>query len=108
VICEAWDVVVVPFPFTDRAAQKKRPSVVLSRSSFNRRGFTVMAMITTAETGWPGDTPIVELKSAGLHTPCIVRLKLFTLDNRLVLRRAGRLGAADQSKVLKEFKALLV
>ena len=33
---EAYDVVVVPFPFSDRAASKRRPALVLSdRAAFN-------------------------------------------------------------------------
>ena len=32
---QAFDVVVVPFPFTDRTAGKRRPAIVLSTQSFN-------------------------------------------------------------------------
>ena len=34
-ICDLGDVVIVPFPFVDTAAEKRRPSVVLSREAFN-------------------------------------------------------------------------
>lgn len=48
---EAFDVVVVPFPFTDRSTTKRRPALVLSdRDMFNARvGQVVMAMITSAK-----------------------------------------------------------
>lgn len=34
--CEPFDVVVVPFPFTDRRAAKRRPALALSSAGFNR------------------------------------------------------------------------
>ena len=90
-IFNRFDVVVVPFPFTDKAATKRRPALVLSDSAtFNQRaGHSVMAMITSAvENIWPHDVSIADLKAAGLSVPCSVRFKLFTMDNRLVLRVA--------------------
>ncbi|MBI5440414.1 MAG: type II toxin-antitoxin system PemK/MazF family toxin [Deltaproteobacteria bacterium] len=94
--CERWDVVVVPFPFTDKVGSKKRPALVLSVPAFNYAGHTVLAMITSkGHSPWPGDTTIRDLAAAGLRVPCLVRLKLFTLDNRLILSRLGTLGEAD-------------
>lgn len=99
--CEQGDVAVVPFPFAERPGTKRRPALVLSSAHFNRSaGHTVLAMITTSsDPKWPGDVAIESLEESGLPRPCIVRLKLFTLDNRLLLRRAGRLGAEDRRKV---------
>ena len=98
--CEEWDVVLVPFPFSEKPGEKKRPALVLSKPVFNERGHSVLAMITTvAHDSWPGDTTLSGYQPAGLHTPCIVRLKLFTLDNRLILRRIGRLTPEDRRAV---------
>ncbi|RME20228.1 MAG: type II toxin-antitoxin system PemK/MazF family toxin [Deltaproteobacteria bacterium] len=99
---ERFDVVRVPFPFTDRTASKNRPALVLSGSkSFNSRArHSVMAMITSASHGdWSLDCKIEDLRSAGLPAPSKVRFKLFTLDHRLVRGRLGRLAARDREKV---------
>ena len=106
-ICEALEVVIVPFPFTDRATQKRRPAVVLSEKSFNRHGHSLMAMITSSRTLWPSDSPITNLASCGLSGACLVRLKLFTLDNRLIVRRIGRLSEPDKSQVAGGLKTIL-
>lgn len=105
----AFDVVIVPFPFTDRNASKRRPALVLSGAAFNLAAqHSVLAMITSADQSpWPGDCPIQNLDSAGLATPCLVRLKLFTLDHRLIIRKAGCLAATDQKQLRGAWKGLL-
>lgn len=75
-----FDVVVVPFPFTDRLATKKRPALVLSNAENfgDRIGHSVLAMITSAKNPpWPLDVEISDLKAAGLPAPSKVRMKLF-------------------------------
>ena len=92
-----WDVVVVPFPFVERAGAKRRPALVVSAAAFAPSGHVVLAMITTgAKRQWPGDVELADYRDAGLHRQCILRLKLFTLDARLILRTLGRLSAADR------------
>ena len=98
--CEAGDVAVVPFPFAERPGVKRRPALALSKRSFNEAGHTIFAMITTrTHAPWPGDVVIVDPDAAGLPRPCIVRLKLFTLDNRVILRRIGCLCEVDRAGI---------
>ena len=82
-----WDVVVVPFPFTDGPGNKRRPAVVISPGDFNQEaGHSVLVMITSAgHSTWPGDLAL-DHKRLGLHKPCMLRMKFFTLDNRLIER----------------------
>lgn len=99
-ICEPGDVAVVPFPFAERPGTKRRPAVALSSRPFNDAGHTVFAMITTkTHAPWPGDVAIEHLEAAGLSYPCMVRLKVFTLDNRLIISRAGTLALRDRRAV---------
>lgn len=95
---DQWQVVVVPFPFADRSAHRRRPALVVSRPDAmgNVIGHSVLAMITSAgHCRWPLDVPVSDLGRAGLPAPSVVRMKLFTLDDRLIERSAGTLGAAD-------------
>ena len=71
-ICNRWDVVVVPFPFIDKPADKKRPAVVLSSLDFNQGGYTVMAMtsyneITVVGAGVQVRPVFVALNAPPLH-----------------------------------------
>ncbi len=107
---EAYDVVVVPFPFTDRSTTKRRPALVLSDAgSFNKRvGQSVLAMITSARnSNWPLDVEIGDLDSAGLPSASVVRMKPFTLDDQLVIRKAGRLTGNDRKAVVTTLYRLL-
>ena len=107
---EAFDVVVVPFPFTDRSTTKRRPALVLSDDkAFNRQtGNLVLAMTTSiGNADWPLDVEVGDLDSAGLASASVVRMKLFTLDNRLVIRKAGKLAQQDRRNVAVALRWLL-
>ncbi len=108
-ICEAGDIVVVPFPFTDMPVSKVRPALVISSVRSNEdEGDTLLAMITTASGGErPGDTPLQDLDEAGLRMSCVVRMKLFTLDNRLIARRIGRLSLGDRSQAAAAIRTMI-
>lgn len=106
---EPYDIVVVPFPFSDRNASKRRPALVVGSSEFNRtHDHSLLAMITSATgTPWASDVALAEWQSAGLTVPCRLRFKLFTLDNALVLRRIGRLTQSDAVAVRTALRRFL-
>lgn len=108
-ICEAGDVAIVPFPFTDMAVAKPRPALVLSALKTNgESGNTIFAMITTAaKSHWPTDVPLADAQATGLAAASLVRLKLFTLDNRLVSRKIGALSPRDRLAVRKMLRAVV-
>lgn len=99
-VCNPWEIVVVPFPFSDGPGTKRRPALVLSPADFNRQsGHSILAMITSAErSAWPGDIPL-DPALLGLHKPCVIRMKLFTIDNLLIVKSIGKLPVAAQSNV---------
>jgi len=96
-ISNQWDIVRVPFPFTDREASKKRPALVLSQAGFNAAsGHTVMAMITKRDNNaWPQDYDVQHWAEAGLRLPSWIRIKLFTIENGLIVDQLGRLQPID-------------
>ncbi len=97
---ETLDVVVVPFPFTDRPAVKRRSAVVVSSTEFNKaHEGKILAMVTSATARWETDVPLQGWGQAGLHVVCWVRFKLFTLDEDLTLRKTGTLSKRDGEAV---------
>lgn len=98
----SYDVVLVPFPFSDRLAEKRRPAVVVSRPSLQRdHGHVWLTMVTSARHDpWDADVPIADLASAGLPSPSVVRTaKITTVEASRILRRLGRLDAATTHAV---------
>lgn len=92
----AFDVIVVPFPFTDRDTTKRRPALVISNALFNQQhDQLILAMITTTDNVWPSDVPLVNWQDVGLKVSCHLRLKLFTLDQNLIIRTVGHLSSQD-------------
>ncbi len=109
-IYKSFDVVVVPFPFTDQNTNKRRPALILSDYEiFNYvTQNCVMAMITSAKNPeWPLDVNIGSIKKAGLPAPSKVRMKLFTLDSRLIVKKIGGLAAKDREAVKKSLTELM-
>ena len=107
---EAGAVICVPFPFTDRAMQKRRPALVLSVQSFNEsHAHVVLAMITSAKNlPWASDVNITDLALAGLPSASVVRFKIFTIDERLVLGTLGKLANADKAAIKKRVANILL
>ena len=92
------DVILVPFPFGERAGGKKRPALVLSASEHNQAtGELVIAQITSRvdSPARPGDYHIQSWRDANLPRPALVRSRLATVKSCLVLRKLGKLTDAD-------------
>ncbi len=106
---EFFDVVLVPFPFTDLGQEKRRPALIISSKEFFQKEIehSVLAMITSAKnSSWPLDVDISDLEQAGLPAPSVVRMKLFTLDHTCIIRALGKLDAKDRIAVKKSLKKL--
>ena len=66
-----------------------------------------MAMITSARnTPWPNDIKITDLSSAGLKKASVIRMKLFTIDHKLILERLGTLSKKDLLSLQKTSKLI--
>jgi mRNA interferase MazF len=102
-IYKPYDVIAVPFPFTDKHQTKRRPAVVLSSIKHQKEtGHCSLLMITSASNkGWVSDLEIQNLEEAGLSHDSVMRQKIFTIDSRLIARKIGRLHLVDSQR-LKE------
>lgn len=97
----AWDVVVVPFPYADRMAEKRRPALVISAPPLHAFGLLWVAMITSADNEpWSCDVPVADLGRAGLPAASVVRpAKVACIEPSRVVRRAGHLAAPNARAV---------
>ena len=106
---DAFEIVVVPFPYADRLAEKRRPALVISNRKLAPFGLIWVAMITSAENApWAYDVTIANLARAGLPAPSVVRTaKIACIEPARVERRAGRLDKATAKAVAQKLKGFL-
>jgi mRNA-degrading endonuclease toxin of MazEF toxin-antitoxin module len=106
---DAFDIVVVPFPYADRLAEKRRPALVISNRKLAPFGLIWVAMITSADNApWSSDVAIVDLARAGLPAPSVVRTaKIACIEPARIERRAGRLDKATAKVVAQKLKGFL-
>lgn len=106
---DAFHIVVVPFPYADRLAEKRRPALVISNRKLAAHGLIWVAMITSADNeAWPGDVAITDLKRAGLPAPSVVRpAKIACIEPARIERRAGRLDKTAAKLVAQRLRGFL-
>ena len=105
-----FDVIIVPFPYSDSPKSKHRPALVLSGSdAFDGKvEHSVCAMITSAKNkSWPLDVEITNLKASGLPVPSVVRMKIFTIDHQIIKEKIGELAAKDRALVTKSLQTVI-
>ena len=98
------DVVVIPFPFSDLSASKKRPAVVVADLTGDDR---IMAQITSIARA---DNYAISLEAKDFkngelpHSSMIRPNKLFTADRSIVSYKTGSIN----DKKIKEIEKTLV
>jgi mRNA interferase MazF len=96
------DVVLIPFPFTNLAATKTRPAVVVGSATYhNARPDLLLAYVSSqvAKAVAPIDYLLSDWQAAGLLKPSFVRPKVAAIESSLVVHQAGRLSAHDLAEV---------
>ncbi|MBI5162453.1 MAG: type II toxin-antitoxin system PemK/MazF family toxin [Magnetospirillum sp.] len=98
---DAWDIVKVPFPYTDRPVRQRRPALVIAAKGLQEHhGLLWVLMITSAENrGWPGDVEIADLHQAALPAPSVIRTaKIATIEAKEA-ERIGNLEGESRMRV---------
>jgi len=107
---EPGDVVLVPFPFTDQSATKKRPAVVISSKAYNTERPDLVIMAVTSQlksTPILGEVIVQDWQAAGLLKPSAIKPVITTIEKPLVIRTMGRLQDRDQQALQDALKIIL-
>ena len=81
---EFCDIILVPFPFTDQSATKKRPAVVISSKPY-----------------------IQDRQAAGLLKPSAIKPVITTIEKSLIIQTLGRLNDYDRNALQENLKVIL-
>ena len=104
------DVILVPFPFTDQSASKKRPGVVVSSPGYNdARPDVIVMAITSQLRGATGthEMRVGKWQEAGLLKPSAIKPVIATIEQALIRQTLGVLDANDQVALRSVIAAIL-
>ena len=107
--CEPWDVVRVPFPYTDRPVRQWRPAVVVAAGHLAAtHGLLWVLMVTSADNRrWSDDVPVSDLDVAGLPAPSVVRAAKIATIEAGDAERIGTLPRTDRKKIAARLARIL-
>ena len=106
---EVWDVVKVPFPYTNRPVLQRRPALVVAcHAADGRPALLWVLMITSAaHRRWRDDVEITDLAIAGLPAPSIVRPTKIATIEAADAERVGHLPDPDRHAIAGLLSAAL-
>ncbi len=107
--CKVWDLVKVPFPYTNRPVQQRRPALVVAIPDAPGAPELLWVLMVTsaANRGWPGDVSVSDLAMAGLPATSVVRpAKIATIEARDA-ERIGSLPPDDRPLVISALRGSL-
>jgi mRNA interferase MazF len=105
---EQGDIVFVPFPFTNLTSSKKRPVLILSKTSYNKKSFDFVCCGITSNISRTHDHSIIiqdkDLITGTLPKPSKIKVStIFTLEKSIVVRVFGKVSGEMVKRVKKEF-----
>jgi mRNA interferase MazF len=106
---DVWELVKVPFPYTARPVQQRRPALVVAVPAVPGAPDMLWVLMVTsaANRGWPGDVVVSDFDAAGLPAPSVVRsAKIATIEARDA-ERIGYLPLGDRARILELMQGAL-
>lgn len=105
------DILLIPIPFSDLTASKRRPVLVLSNSEYNYKTEDIIVVAITSNLQ-SKDYSILftnnDLSEGSLKvTSCIRTDKIYTLSKYIVVKKIGRVKKEIIDKVIKQLNVLL-
>ncbi len=108
---EQGDIVLVPVPFTDLSSHKRRPVIVISNASFNRRSTDMVVVGMTSNPTVTDHSFLLttsDLRRGSLNRPGRVRVdKIYALSQGLVVKVFGRVDDATLDRIRDHFRDLI-
>jgi mRNA interferase MazF len=105
------DVVLIPVPFTNLTSTKRRPVLVISKTTHNSKSPDIMVAAITSNLAAGGvgvDITATDLDEGALPMNSRVRAdKIYTLSKSIIVKRFGRLNVVAFQQVLAALDIVL-
>jgi mRNA interferase MazF len=100
---EQGDIVLIPIPFTDLTATRRRPVIVVSNNRYNASSQDVIVVAMTSNlTAAPYSFEIssADLAEGSLNRPSRVRVdKIYTLATSIIVKHFGKVNDATLDRI---------
>lgn len=107
---EQGDILLIPIPFTDLSSQKRRPVIVISNNSYNRKTTDILVVAMTSnplEADYSFTITSADLEKGTLNHPGKVRVdKIYTLSQTIVVKTFGQVNKTTLEQIRHKLKAL--
>lgn len=104
------DVVLVPFPFSDQTANKKRPAVIISTNDYNENSSDVIIIAVTSQINAVmeiGECLIIDWQKSGLMKLSSIKPAISTIEKILIQKSLGKLSVRDMNSMNNALAELL-
>jgi mRNA interferase MazF len=104
------DIVLIPIPFTDLSAQKRRPVIVISNNTYNQQASDMIVVAMTSNpvlSAYSFTITSADLSSGRLNRPGTVRVdKIYTLDQTLIVKTFGQVNTRTLNRICSVLREL--
>lgn len=109
--CKKGDIVLIPFPFTDGKAHKKRPALVISNKEHHEEDFgkyVCLALTSQEAKDKRFEHKIVKWSEAGLPKKSwVVVNKTFSTEDAFIEKELGEMDTDDLRIVMEMFNSII-
>lgn len=100
------ETILVQYPFSDLSAAKVRPAVIVHAPHVSQD--CLIVPLTSRLVGLlPGEFALAEWSAAGLNVPTALKRGLYTVHERLIAKRLGRLAPVDAQELDRSLREWL-
>ena len=104
------EIILVPFPYSDLSASKRRPALVVSNNIYNKKFTDIVVCVITSNLF--KDDFSLELKDEDLDTGILPETsvikchKLFTIEQSRIIKRFSKINETKFDEVIQTLQKL--
>ncbi|MGA2296987.1 MAG: type II toxin-antitoxin system PemK/MazF family toxin [FCB group bacterium] len=100
------EIVLIKYPFSDLTSQKVRPAIVIN-SPYPSNDLIIVPLTSKIDNLLPGEFILSKWKESGLNIQSAVKRGIFTIEEKLVIQKVGKLKGNDVILLEKSIKSWL-
>jgi mRNA interferase MazF len=97
------EIILVRYPFSDLTNFKVRPEVVVNAPHISKDLF-IVALTSKTQFLMAGEFVLSEWQNAGLNVETALKLGVFTIHEKLVMKKVGKLSQTDAESLDKSLR----